>query len=72
MPRTTRTLVCRVPNELAAAFERVAVENDRSYSRELQRVIRAHVQAHESDGPGIAGPSATAEPVVGPQANGSG
>jgi len=63
MPRTTRTLVTRVPNELAEAFEAVAVANDRSYSRELRRIIAAHVRAHPSDGPDTAGPTATADPV---------
>jgi hypothetical protein len=43
--RTERTVhvTARVPADLARAFERVAVSEDRSVSAELRRVMRRHV-----------------------------
>lgn len=48
---TTRTVhvTARVPVELAQAFERVAMEQDRSISAELRRVMRQHVETCSRD-----------------------
>jgi hypothetical protein len=38
-------ITARVPRELATAFERVAIEQDRTVSAELRRAMRQHVDA---------------------------
>lgn len=39
----------QVPTDLAEQFAAVAASHDRSVSAELRRVLKAHVEAHQSE-----------------------
>lgn len=54
---------CRIPADLRESFEAVAVCADRTFSAELRRVMRAHVEAQNDDEPAGNGLASRLPPI---------